>query len=319
MPARIRVITGEGAAPQEIIIGNTASIGRTADNTICLAGNPRVSRQHSLLRCFNGVQYQLMDLGSRNGTYVNDRRVVTPVTLEQGAIIRISGTELHFETFEEEKADASGIVDVTIATTSTGSDSSIQRVAILVCDIRGFSSMSEIMSPDTMARVLGGWFAEAGNAVNLTGGTIDKFIGDAILAYWIEPDQGTVTGVSCNAALGVAERLIAATRNRFWLETTEPFRVGVALHFGPVTCGNVGLVAQRDATIIGDAVNTAFRLESVMKELNQEILLSHDFATMLNPQRPLIDLGERHLKGKNQAVRVFGLADAKSGQSETVA
>ena len=87
----------------------------------------------------------------------------------------------------------------------------------------------------------------------------------------------------------------------------EPFRVGVALHFGAVTCGNVGVDAQRDATIIGDAVNTVFRLESVMKELNQQVLLSADFREHLPASESLIDLGERKLKGKQQAVQIYGL------------
>ena len=309
MPARVRIVAADGSAPQEIIIGNTASIGRTPENTICLAGNSRISRQHSLIRCFNGVQYQIMDLGSRNGTYVGDRRVVTPVTLENGAVIRISGTEIHFEAFEEGDMDGDGIPDVTVATTTGGPNSSLQHVAILVCDIRGFSTASEKLEPDVLARVLGGWFAEAGNAVNLTGGTVDKFIGDAILSYWIEPEEAAVLGGSCNTALAVAEQLLAAAPKRSWPGLDQPFRVGIAMHFGPVNCGNIGLVAQRDATIIGDAVNTAFRLESVMKELGQDLIISQDFATMLNPPRKLIDLGERQLKGKHQQVRVHALAD----------
>ena len=309
MPARVRIVAADGSAPQEIIIGNTASIGRTPENTICLAGNSRISRQHSLIRCFNGVQYQIMDLGSRNGTYVGDRRVVTPVTLENGAVIRISGTEIHFEAFEEGDMDGDGIPDVTVATTTGGPNSSLQHVAILVCDIRGFSTASEKLEPDVLARVLGGWFAEAGNAVNLTGGTVDKFIGDAILSYWIEPEEAAVSGGSCSTALAVAEQLLAAAPKRSWPGLDQPFRVGIAMHFGPVNCGNIGLVAQRDATIIGDAVNTAFRLESVMKELGQDLIISQDFATMLNPPRKLIDLGERQLKGKHQQVRVHALAD----------
>lgn len=317
MPARVRIISTDGSPPQEIIIGNTATIGRTPENTICLEGNARVSRQHSLIRCFNGVQYQIMDLGSRNGTYVGDRRVVTPVTLENGAVIRISGTEIHFEGFDEGDLDGDGIPDVTIATTMVGPNSSMQRVAILVCDIRGFSTVSEILESDALARALGGWFAEAGNAVNLNGGTVDKFIGDAILAYWIEPANGAESGVSCNAALGVAEKLLAATRERMWPGMNRPFKIGIALHFGQVTCGNIGLIAQRDATIIGDAVNTAFRLESVMKELGQDLIVSEDFAGMLKPSRKLVDMGERQLKGKNQQVRVFALADLYSTEAES--
>jgi class 3 adenylate cyclase len=88
----------------------------------------------------------------------------------------------------------------------------------------------------------------------------------------------------------------------------EPFQVGIALHFGSVTCGNVGLDAQRDATIIGDVVNTVFRLESVMKELNQAVLPSADFGDRLPPGEKPVDLGERKLKGKQQAVRIYGMA-----------
>jgi adenylate cyclase len=318
MPARIRIITGDGAPPQEILIGNTASIGRTPENTICLAGNARVSRQHSLIRCFNGVQYQIMDLGSRNGTYVGEQRVITPVTLEQGSVIRVSGTELHFEVLEERGQDSGGIVDVTLATTNPGTGSSTQRVAILVCDIRGFSTMAEKMTSDDLAHAVGGWFAESGNAVTDSGGTIDKFIGDAMLAYWPESQNENLRGAECATALRVAERLLAATRGRVWPGTTAPFAVRVALHFGTVTCGNIGLVAQRDATIIGDAVNTAFRLESVMKELGQDLVLSQDLAVMLDPPRDLIDLGEKELKGKHQAVRVYALAEVHPTKGETV-
>jgi adenylate cyclase len=318
MPARIRLITEDGAPPQEFLIGNTATIGRTPENTICLASNARVSRQHSLIRCFNGVQYQVMDLGSRNGTYVGEHRVVTPVTLDPRCVIRVSGTELHFESIDPGDLEKGGIDDVTIATTNVGTGSSTQRVAILVCDIRGFSTVAETMTPDNLARALGGWFAESGNAVTQSGGTIDKFIGDAILAYWPESQNEATRGAECATALGVAEKFLSATRLRVWPGTTVPFRVGVALHFGTVTCGNIGLVAQRDATIIGDAVNTAFRLESVMKELKQDLILSQDFATVLNPPRELVDLGERELKGKNQPVRVFALADLDTTRSGTV-
>jgi hypothetical protein len=161
-----------------------------------------------------------MDLGSRNGTYVGDRRVVTPVTLENGAIIHISGTELHFDAFDEGDVGGDGIPDVTVATTSAGSNSSLQHVAILVCDIRGFSTASEKLEPDVLARVLGGWFAEAGNLVNQSGGTVDKFIGDAILSYWIEPEEADALGGACSAALQVAEKFLAwwrpNVRGRVW-------------------------------------------------------------------------------------------------------
>lgn len=301
MPAKLRVTPLSGE-PFDLTIGNTATIGRTNDNIVCLSGSPLVSRQHALVRCHDGYQYQIIDLGSRNGTYVNDQRVVMPTTLADGARILIAKNELVFEQIEDDFASAA--LEVTLAGSMAGANSAVQPVALLVCDIRGFSTMAEKISSSDLAQHLGIWFREAGNLVTKNGGTIDKFIGDAVLAYW--SGCGDVP-VDCAATLQIARQLLALADTTKWPDD-QPFRVGVALHYGSVTCGNVGVDAQRDATIIGDAVNTVFRLESVMKELNQSVVLSADFREHLPSAEKLIDLGERKLKGKQQTVGVYGLA-----------
>jgi len=301
MPPKLRV-TPAAAEPFELAIGNTATIGRTNGNTVCLSASPRVSRQHAIIRCHNGYQYQLIDLGSRNGTLVNDQRVVTPVTLENGARIQVADNTIVFEQTEDDLSSAS--FEVTMPGSMDGVVASvIQPVALLVCDIRGFSTMAEKISSSDLAQQLGAWFREAGNLVTKSGGTIDKFIGDAILAYW----TGCKGEVDCAGTLEIAKQMLALTNPMKWTNG-DSFRVGVALHYGRVTCGNVGLDAERDATIIGDAVNTVFRLESQMKELNQRLVLSHDFRERLTSSEGLIDLGERILKGKRKPVRVYGLA-----------
>jgi adenylate cyclase len=96
-----------------------------------------------------------------------------------------------------------------------------------------------------------------------------------------------------------------------WPDNMRKFEIAVALHHGPVTCGNIGLVAQRDATIIGDSVNTAFRIEGVMKPLGKQLVASRDFLDMV-AQSPVefADLGEHQLKGKNQLVRLMGYGEA---------
>ena len=225
-----------------------------------------------------------------------------PMTLADGACIRIARNELIFEETEEDLSSTQ--FEVTLAGSMVGAGTAIQPVALLVCDIRGFSSMAEKISSDDLAQQLGVWFREAGNLVNKNGGTIDKFIGDAMLAYWSGCGGKPV---DCVATLRIARDILALAENVTWAGG-QPFRVGVALHYGAVTCGNVGLDAQRDATIIGDAVNTVFRLESVMKELNQLLLLSADFREHLPAEESLVDFGERKLKGKQQAVRIFGLS-----------
>ena len=297
----VRPNTGE---PFDLTIGNTATIGRTSDNTICLSGSPLVSRQHALVRCHDGYQYQIIDLGSRNGTFVDDQRVVLPTTLNHGARIQIAHNQIVFEQID---ADLSGPeFEMTMAGSMAGTTSAAVRpVALLVCDIRGFSTMAEKITSSDLARHLGVWFREAGNLVNKNGGTIDKFIGDAILAYW--SGCGIEQEVDCAATLRIARDLLALADTISWPDQ-QPFQVGVALHYGAVTCGNVGVDPQRDATIIGDAVNTVFRLESVMKQLNQAMVLSADFRARLPEGQNLVDLGERKLKGKQQAVGIYGLA-----------
>jgi len=284
--------------PFEVRVGNTATIGRTRENTISLHFSQLVSRQHALIRCLNAQQYQIIDLGSRNGTYVNDQRVVMPVILEPGAVIRIADNTLTFLEDDPEEED----VSVTVAATSGSTDTGIVHpVALLVCDIRGFSTMSERVPPGDLAQLLGKWFREAANAVQTTQGTIDKFIGDALLAYWAAaPD--------CDTVLGLARRLVELAAERTWPEG-ETFCIAVALHYGPVTFSDMGLAGGRDATIIGDAVNTVFRLEAVSKDLQQAVVLSEAFVERLKDAATLTDFGEQNLKGKTQMVRVFGLPD----------
>ena len=93
-----------------------------------------------------------------------------------------------------------------------------------------------------------------------------------------------------------------------WPESGKPFEIGVALHYGRVAFGNIGQVALRDATIIGNAVNTAFRLESVMKAHHQRLLVSAELLDALPPEHRALftDLGEQALKGKLETVRVYG-------------
>jgi adenylate cyclase len=302
MAAKFRVYPPDGE-PFDKEIANTATIGRTSENTVPLPGG-HVSRQHAIVRCHNAYQYQIMDLGSRNGTFVNDKRVIMPKILENGSRIRIADNELVFLRQQDKSRDTN--VDATprlLATTSQ----SIFSVSILVCDIRGFSSLGEKLGERELARNLGNWFRDIGNAVQSGGGIIDKYIGDALLAYWPARDQ---QGTDCAACFDVALTMLQLAAARRWDESGKPLRVGIALHFGRVTSSNIGQIALRDATIIGDAVNTAFRLEGLMKQLDQDLVLSQDFVAVLPPGREFVDFGEFQLKGKSQQVRVFGLPSA---------
>ncbi len=291
------------ADPFEVGIGNTASIGRTRENTVCLSFSPLVSRQHALIRCHNGWQYQLIDLGSRNGTYVNNERVVMPVVLTDGAKIRIADNQMTFVEHDDEPGSDTNAM--TMVGSIDHSPVEARPVALLVCDIRGFSTMSEKIPAEEMAQTLGAWFRETGNMVAQTAGTIDKFIGDAMLAYWGATGRGVA---DCGTAFASAKRMLALSDCRAW-PNGEPFKIAIALHYGRVTCSNVGVAADRDATIIGDAVNTVFRLEGLSKELSQRVIMSGDFAEQMPDKKKYKDCGEHLLKGKAHPVRTFGLAE----------
>ncbi len=295
------IIQPSKAEPFEVPIGNTTTIGRTRENTICLNFSPLVSRQHAIIRCHNGFQYQMIDLGSRNGTYVNDQRVVMPVPLSEGARIRIADNTLTFtETSEDACAEH---LQMTVAGSVDGGLIESRPVALLVCDIRGFSSMSEHTEGAELAQILGAWFRETGNLVTRGNGTIDKFIGDAMLAYWSVGGNGPA---DCRSAFEAGRAMLKLASSRTW-PNGAPFRVAIALHYGRVTCSNVGVAAERDATIIGDAVNTVFRLEALSKELGQPLICSGDFHTHVASLGHFQAFGDQALKGKAQAVSVFGL------------
>jgi adenylate cyclase len=222
--------------------------------------------------------------------------------LADGARIRVADNLI---TFHETIEDLSGEQQLATLAGAGSPDDSLQSrpVALLVCDIRGFSAMAEKTANADLAQLLGIWFREAANLVSASGGIIDKFLGDSLLAYWTNDASGNA---DCDAAVTTARRMLSLANERTWING-EPFHVSVAVHYGRVTCSNVGLAADRDATIIGDAVNTVFRLEAVSKEIGEPIVLSEDVAAHLDGSLPLRDFGERALKGKSHAVRVFGI------------
>lgn len=307
MTAKLIVYPEEGAS-FECELVNTATIGRSGDNTIVLPGNSFVSRQHAIIRKCGVAEYQIMDLGSRNGTFVNGKQVIFPETLYDGAKIKIGNCRIEFHNGGEDAAPED-MPDVTVALPSGSFRNTTVDVAILVCDVRGFSSHSEKLDPPELSRFLGSWFKQAGDLIHGSGGIIDKFIGDAILAHWPEakPDDDRVI---CERALATACGLRTKAQSFIWPDSGDAMKVVAALHYGTVSLSNVGFVAQRDATIMGDAVNTTFRLERLSKELNVGTLMSEGFVSQLDSQLAagFVDFGEQMLKGKRIPVRLFGIA-----------
>ena len=151
------------------------------------------------------------------------------------------------------------------------------RAVIWLCDLRGFTNLSEALSRDALIDLLNSYFGPMCDAVASEGGEILKFIGDAMLAIFPIGDDAAKT---CKAALIAAARAqgsLVEENQRRGKAGLPRIEYGLALHLGDVMYGNIGSDTRLDFTVIGPAVNLTARIESMCRELGRQLLLSSDF------------------------------------------
>jgi len=181
-----------------------------------------------------------------------------------------------------------------------------RRVAVLFADVRGFTALAESMRPDDLAALLSEYFTRMVECVFAHGGTLDKFIGDAILAQWGAPigcdddaDRALSTAMAMQQAL---DRL-----NLEWRESGRPeLGVGMGLSFGDVFAGNIGSERRLEYTIIGDTVNVASRLSAAA--VAGEILVTEELRQVLRDPPVMEECPPLSLRGKSQLVPVYRVA-----------
>ncbi|HXT18582.1 MAG TPA: adenylate/guanylate cyclase domain-containing protein [Gemmatimonadaceae bacterium] len=175
-------------------------------------------------------------------------------------------------------------------------------IAVLFTDIRGFTAMSESMRPDDMASLLTEYLTEMVECVFRHEGTLDKFIGDSVMAQWGAPIGGPDDAdKAMAAALEMMQEL--AKLNERWRATGRPQLVhGIGLNFGEAFAGNIGSERRLEFTVIGDVVNTAARLCAAAEG---EILLSEDFRKRLATPPELEECPPMEFKNKSQPVTVY--------------
>ncbi len=135
-------------------------------------------------------------------------------------------------------------------------------IAVLFVDIRGFTTMSEKKQPEEIVAILNRYLTMTSNCIEQNEGTLDKFIGDATMAFWGAPlPQENAVYLAAKTALDIVEGAKKLSEELV-KEGKEELRVGVGVHFGPAVVGNMGSEKHMDYTAVGDTVNTASRLES---------------------------------------------------------
>jgi adenylate cyclase len=181
------------------------------------------------------------------------------------------------------------------------------RAVIWLCDLRGFTNLSEALSRDALIDLLNCYFGPMCDAVASEGGEILKFIGDAMLAIFpIGDDATNAAEKTCRAALIAAERAQAALAEenvRRGSAGLPRIEYGLALHVGDVMYGNIGSDTRLDFTVIGPAVNLTARIESMCREIGRQLLLSSDFVAAGGI--PAQSVGTFSLKGVGADQEIF--------------
>lgn len=176
-------------------------------------------------------------------------------------------------------------------------------VVIFFSDIRGFTPMSEKMKPDEISTLLGEYFTEMVEIIFEHSGTLDKFIGDAIMAIWGAPIAHEDDANRAISAAIEMQQVLAKLNEKWAAQGRQPVNIGIGINFGEVFAGNIGSERRLEYTVIGDPVNTASRLCS--KAGPGEIIISEPFYKALKKPPKVEALDPMQLKGKAQAVPVY--------------
>jgi class 3 adenylate cyclase len=180
-----------------------------------------------------------------------------------------------------------------------------RQVCVLFSDIRGFTHRSEDQPPEAIIALLNRYFTEMVNAIHAHGGTLDKFIGDGIMAIFGAPDTHANAAQDAFACAREMLARLEALNQALTTEGIEPIHIGVGLHLGEVIVGHIGSESRHEYSAIGDPVNVAARLENLTKEVHFPIVCSREVAQALTASPGLVDLGEHPIKG-HVPVAVFG-------------
>lgn len=188
-----------------------------------------------------------------------------------------------------------------------------QEVAILFCDLRSFTSYAESTPPEEVIFLLNAYFSKMVEIVSRHNGMVNKFMGDAILAvYPVESGTDAVRD-AVNTAWSIVDHARSLRMGEGgWLD------VGVGIHAGRAIAGTIGSEERYDYTFIGDAVNTASRLEGLSKRLKYRVIISSEALERLPTETRALfaDLGQQRVRGKADSVHVFGAAPVEDAPTE---
>jgi adenylate cyclase len=183
-------------------------------------------------------------------------------------------------------------------------------LTVMFSDIRGFTTWSEKHTPHDVVDVLNEYLTQMTYLIFQTEGTLDKYIGDAIMAFWGAPTaQQDNAYRACSTALGMVDLLHTVLHPKWELEGKEKLQIGIGLNTGNMVVGFVGSESIKNYTLIGDAVNLGSRLEGTTKEYKVEIIISESTYDQVKADMLCRELDLIRVKGKTQPIRIYELVD----------
>ena len=257
-------------------IKGSCSLGRSVANAIVLE-SPKVSRRHALIHLQNIGELWLIDFGSSNGTFLNNRRIHHPVRLSDGDQITIGDQVLKIRqpvaVSEEYKTDV-----------MQGTLREIETVPcwLLVADIRAFTPLTRQLQSQDLDVLVGAWILSCKEIIENQYGIINKYLGDGFFAYWREGDTSP-------------EKIVAVISALKELQRKEGPAFRLVVHFGAVDIG--GVVSMGEESLMGGEVNLIFRLEKLASSLGEPYCISETANRKLRGLIETRSLGEFELKG----------------------
>jgi adenylate cyclase len=185
----------------------------------------------------------------------------------------------------------------------------LMDVSLMFTDVEGFTTQAEALPPARLAEALGRYLEAATAAVEATGGTVDKYIGDALMVIWNAPTPVADHAVAaCEAALACARATAVCGESEWWRAAgLPPWRTRFGLHAGLALVGHFGAPERLSYTAMGDAVNLAARLEGLNKTYSTQILVSDDLRARAGDRFAFRLVDRVAVKGKSQGVAVHEL------------
>ena len=177
------------------------------------------------------------------------------------------------------------------------------RAAIMICDLRDFTKISDNWPRDDVIDLLNDYFDAMSEPIARHGGEILKFIGDGLLAIFPLHEPNACANLL--RAVTEARQAMAALNERNKGTGRAPLNYGIGVHVGDVMYGNIGSASRLDFTVIGPAVNMASRMEALTKQIGKPVLLSRDFAELVMPEFELERVGQHAVRGFSEPIELF--------------